>query len=133
MALCPAHPDKTPSLHIDTGRDGHILVHCFAGCLTGDVLAKLGLSWVDICGEPMTPAQARKAAAKRDEQERQNKTRRVVERTSFDRLRELHAITDELGSRLANDPNAPGSDTIAGLFHQTLDRIRQAEAAVTGE
>ncbi|MDZ7652718.1 MAG: hypothetical protein U5L03_09315 [Burkholderiaceae bacterium] len=29
--------------------DGRVLVHCFAGCQTADVLAALGLDWSAIC------------------------------------------------------------------------------------
>lgn len=47
MALCPAHDDHSPSLHI-TPVDGKILLHCFAGCQTKDVLERLGLTWCDI-------------------------------------------------------------------------------------
>ena len=32
MALCPAHEEKTPSLHISEGKDGKPLFHCFGGC-----------------------------------------------------------------------------------------------------
>jgi len=82
----------------------------------------------------MTPAQARQAAVERQQQEQRQQERRVAERLAFDRIRKLHAIADELGCRLANNPDAPDSDAIARLFHQTLDKIRQSEeAAVTGE
>ena len=40
-ALCPAHPDKNPSLSISTSRDGKTLVHCHAGCSQDEVLAAL--------------------------------------------------------------------------------------------
>lgn len=43
MAQCPAHPDRTPSLSISRGNEGQALLHCFAGCSTGDVLAAIGL------------------------------------------------------------------------------------------
>lgn len=46
-ACCPAHQDKSPSLSIKDDGD-KILVHCFAGCDTEDVLAAVGLSWRDI-------------------------------------------------------------------------------------
>jgi hypothetical protein len=132
MAKCPAHPDRSPSLSIREGRDRRIvLLRCFAGCETRDVLKKLSLKWSAICGEPMTLAQARDAAVEREERERQQHEQRVVERAALDRLRKLHATADELGSRLANRPDAPGSDALASLFHQALDKIRQAEAAVT--
>jgi hypothetical protein len=32
LCLCPCHPDKTPSLSLDDGGQGKILVKCFAGC-----------------------------------------------------------------------------------------------------
>jgi hypothetical protein len=131
ITKCPAHPDRSPSLSIREGRGGRILLRCFAGCQTADVLKALGLAWKDICGEPVTPAQAREAAAVWQEQEQHRQKQRVTERVAFDRIRKLHAIADELGSRLANDPDAPGSDAVAGLFHQTLDRLREAEAAVS--
>ena len=131
VALCPAHPDRSPSLTITEGHAGRTLLRCWAGCRTEDVLEKLGLSWANICGEPMTRAQAREAAVERQEREVREQKERAAERAAFNQIRELHAIADELGSRLATDPEVPGSDAIAALFHQTLDRIRQAEAVVT--
>lgn len=41
LVRCPAHRDRTPSLSVDDGDDGRLLVHCFAGCLSLDVLAAL--------------------------------------------------------------------------------------------
>ena len=52
LACCPAHEDSTPSLSIREGDDG-ALVHCFAGCQTSAVLARLNLS-----GEAAVPAAA---------------------------------------------------------------------------
>lgn len=48
MACCPAHDDRSPSLSIKECDDGRLLVHCFAGCPTGDVLEALGLSLTDL-------------------------------------------------------------------------------------
>jgi 5S rRNA maturation endonuclease (ribonuclease M5) len=42
QALCPAHPDKNPSLSIDM-HDGKILFHCHANCSQEAVLAALGI------------------------------------------------------------------------------------------
>ena len=127
MARCPKHQDRSPSLSIREGQSGRILIRCFAGCTTGDILNKLGLSWADICGEPMTREKIRQSAAERQERELHQKRRRAVERSAFDRLRQLHCISDELGSRLANDPDGPGADDVARLFHETLSKIRQVE------
>jgi hypothetical protein len=43
VALCPFHYDEKPSLHIDLGKGGRILIHCFAGCQTDKVLEMVGL------------------------------------------------------------------------------------------
>lgn len=40
-ALCPAHDDHDPSLHVEEGDEGQALIHCFAGCDQGEVLAAL--------------------------------------------------------------------------------------------
>lgn len=44
QACCPAHADTKPSLSITETAEGVLLVKCFAGCDTEDVLAKLGLT-----------------------------------------------------------------------------------------
>jgi hypothetical protein len=48
MARCPHHEDSSASLSIAEGSDGRVLVHCFAGCPSLDVVADLGLSVVDL-------------------------------------------------------------------------------------
>src|ERR1700757_2038098 len=50
-AQCPAHDDKSPSLHI-TPIPGSVLVYCHAGCETDDVLAALGLTASDMFDVP---------------------------------------------------------------------------------
>ncbi|EGV18773.1 hypothetical protein [Thiocapsa marina] len=46
-ARCPAHEDRSPSLSVrDTGE--RVLLHCFTGCESEDVLAALGLTWSDL-------------------------------------------------------------------------------------
>lgn len=52
-ARCPAHLDNSPSLSIHALSDGRILIHCFAGCEPGDVLAAIGLSFTDLFPEPI--------------------------------------------------------------------------------
>jgi 5S rRNA maturation endonuclease (ribonuclease M5) len=42
QALCPAHPDKNPSLSINV-REGNTLIHCHAGCSQDAVLKALGI------------------------------------------------------------------------------------------
>jgi putative DNA primase/helicase len=40
-ALCPAHEDREPSLSVSEGNDGRVLVKCFAGCDTAQVVTEL--------------------------------------------------------------------------------------------
>ena len=47
LALCPSHPDKNPSLSV-TNSNGKVLLKCFAGCDTEQILSALGLSLTDL-------------------------------------------------------------------------------------
>ena len=51
-ARCPAHDDKTPSLSV-TENDDRVLVHCFAGCATVDIMESIGLSLADLFDQPL--------------------------------------------------------------------------------
>ena len=51
MACCPAHDDHNPSMHVNIGKDGRILVKCYAGCTTADICAALGLKVRDLMPE----------------------------------------------------------------------------------
>jgi hypothetical protein len=45
LAHCPAHQDRSRSLSVAPGRrEGYVLLHCFAGCDRGAILARLGLA-----------------------------------------------------------------------------------------
>lgn len=50
-ACCPAHDDRDPSLSIRETDDGKVLLHCWAGCDTADVLAAIGLTVRDLFPE----------------------------------------------------------------------------------
>src|SRR5580658_2336340 len=51
MGKCPCHDDRTPSLSISESEDGKILLKCFAGCSTEDIVSKLGLEMSDLFPE----------------------------------------------------------------------------------
>src|SRR5579875_445323 len=53
-ARCPAHRDKHPSLSIDLGEQGHILLKCFAGCSLEAIVQAVGMSMTELF--PTTPA-----------------------------------------------------------------------------
>ena len=52
-ACCPSHDDMSPSLAIKND-EGRLLLHCFAGCETENVLAAIGLTFADIMLEHAT-------------------------------------------------------------------------------
>jgi hypothetical protein len=47
VACCPAHADKTPSMVI-TETDKTVLVHCFSGCSTEEILGAVGMTFDDL-------------------------------------------------------------------------------------
>lgn len=48
MARCPAHDDRRPSLSIDEGEDGRVLVYCFVGCPPEAIVGAIGLTLRDL-------------------------------------------------------------------------------------
>jgi hypothetical protein len=50
-AQCPAHDDGTPSLSV-TRIEGSVLIHCHGGCVTDQILDKLGLTKRDLFDNP---------------------------------------------------------------------------------
>lgn len=53
LACCSSHEDRSPSLSLRQADDGRILVHCFAGCSTDDVLGAVGLTMDDLFEQPL--------------------------------------------------------------------------------
>ena len=86
-ALCPAHEDHTPSLHIQEGDDGRALIICRAGCDQPRVIAALerrGLKPGDLFADerPISgPAKAYKRTSK-----------------SRERLVKSYAVLDDAGT-----------------------------------
>lgn len=47
-ACCPAHADKNPSLAISETSDGVVLLKCWAGCTTQNIVSAIGLELRDL-------------------------------------------------------------------------------------
>jgi len=45
---CPSHEDRRPSLHLSIGKNGAVVLKCFAGCENKDILAAVGLTFADL-------------------------------------------------------------------------------------
>ncbi len=65
-ARCPAHPDKSASLSVAEGRDGRVLVRCFAGCETLAVVHAVGLELRDLFPERIEDASPERRAELRE-------------------------------------------------------------------
>lgn len=48
LCKCPSHNDKSPSLAIKEESDGRVLLYCFAGCSTQEIVESIGLSLSDL-------------------------------------------------------------------------------------
>ena len=48
VARCPAHDDRSPSLSVGVGEGGRVLVRCFAGCPTPEIVGAVGLAMTDL-------------------------------------------------------------------------------------
>jgi hypothetical protein len=127
QARCPAHDDSLPSLSLREGRDGRILIHCFAGCTHTAILAKLDLARSDLfAGPPPSPAQLALLQAEREAREHTARTERRELRQAWDCVRKWQAVVDRLGAKLAQTPDAEARE-LARLFDEACNRLHQAE------
>ena len=64
MACCPGHDDHNPSMHVNVGADGRILVKCFTGCSTEDIVAGMGLKLKDLMPDTGKASKGKRKASK---------------------------------------------------------------------
>tara|TARA_R110000851_G_scaffold167404_7_gene312999 strand:+ start:5205 stop:5597 length:393 start_codon:yes stop_codon:yes gene_type:complete len=43
IAQCPAHKDNSPSLYVDEGASGNVLIKCWSGCGATEVIDAVGV------------------------------------------------------------------------------------------
>ena len=82
MCQCPCHPDKKASLSIDK-IGNKILLHCFAGCKSEDILAAVGLTFSDLFDHPREQSYIEKLEKRRGQ-----------------RIAAIYKYTDENGNYL---------------------------------
>jgi len=58
-ALCPSHDDEERSLSISEGKDGRVLIKCFAGCNVRDIVAAIRLEMSDLFVDPSVKSVSR--------------------------------------------------------------------------
>jgi hypothetical protein len=136
IARCPAHSDRSPSLSIAAGRDGKVLVRCFAGCDLTAVLRSAGLSIGNLfpAGPPPTPERL----AKVDLTRKRHLVARKEERWTVEQMRLLWKALDReqpvVARKLMLMPNdAPGGATLTAHFHSILAAKRVIDSGFIGD
>ena len=130
QARCPAHEDRLPSLNIREGREGRVLLHCFAGCTTKAVMKAAGLSISDLfVGLLPTPEQVRIAAQERTVREAEALQARRENSKLTAQYRKLEAVWEAIAARMVKMPDdVAATYALARLFHHVQDRVREIEA-----
>jgi len=137
IAKCPAHRDRAPSLTISDGREGRVLLHCFAGCPVEAILRHAGLSMGHLFPSTSKPAQRADAARDRDRQRAEAAARRRAERIRIDTLRlqwhDLNQSAAALARKLSTLPDGtPGDEALTQCFHDILAELRVVDRALMG-
>lgn len=99
MCKCPAHEDRTASLSVREGDGGKILLHCMAGCSTGDVVRAMGIKMADLFpagSRPQGERKAKQAAPKQGGQSAATKPKRKP----LGKMVKAYPYTDENGNAL---------------------------------
>lgn len=131
LARCPVHSDRSPSLSIGQGRDGRVLLHCFAGCGTDAILSALKLSRRDLFqGPPPSPRQLAAFEAERTKREQRKRAARAAESEAWNKVRRWEAVVSALGAKLVRTTDdAPEGDALTGTFHTACAQLHKWETA----
>jgi hypothetical protein len=129
QARCPAHGDRSPSLSIAEGRDGRVLIHCFAGCTVDDILSALKLARRDLFqGPPPSPGQLAALEAARKLRAQQKRMVREAEAQAWNKVRRWEAVVSALGAKLARRlDDAPDTESLRRTFHSACEQLHKAE------
>lgn len=101
MARCPSHDDNKHSLSVGRAKDGGVVLKCFAGCETEDVVKAMGLEMRDLFavskngrrnGAVAKPAVKEELAPKKQSVEDVPKIKPAIEK--------IYSYTDALGREL---------------------------------
>jgi hypothetical protein len=125
LAKCPAHSDSRPSLSIREGRKG-IMLHCFTGCPTEEILAALDLDFTDLFNDKADGEARLKARKAREREEKRARDQKRMARYLINRARQWESIASRLAERLAYQDN----DVVADMFHRSLALARAYNEAI---
>jgi putative DNA primase/helicase len=103
MACCPAHDDKSPSLSINEGDDGRVLLNCFGEkCSVDAICESIGLKPADLFSK--TPLASMSTKPHRSQEKRGNRRRSEPEtdRKVFDTSAEAVRYIEDMKGREAD-------------------------------
>ena len=113
IARCPAHDDRRPSLAIADGRDGRVLLRCWAGCELDAILGACSLRLTDLFADS---GESKKVDAQIAESRRAfRKAPRATVEAMLTREVQRQRI-----SRLEHDPD--DADLVRGRDHNAARR-----------
>lgn len=120
MARCPAHDDGTASLSVSEAPD-KVLVCCFAGCRTDDVLAAVGLAFKDLFPPRHWPESPQE---RREYRRRQRETAYLAALGTIPK----EAKVVQIAARMLLDGKALDADDLARLVQacEVIDRLADA-------
>lgn len=116
MAQCPSHEDPTPSLHVSEG-DDRVLVHCFGGCDTPDVVSSVNRTMADLFHDAPSNGPRPKApepepvALPSDDEQKIAVAALANDRAALDRLAKLRGWDSDVLRRLGVGRGAHGRIT----------------------
>jgi hypothetical protein len=125
-ACCAAHNDRSPSLSIREGEDGHVTLFCRAGCSLDAILSALHLVRDDLSGPPPSPEKQAAIRAAYETLQSAARAERKARLAALNRMGKLQAVVNELASTLLRSPE---NTALARLLHSASDKLRVAEAA----
>jgi hypothetical protein len=116
-ACCPSHRDGTPSLSIREADDGRLLIHCFAGCDVGEIVAAVGLGLEQLFPTPSSTPFVRG-----------RRERLITARQGLEIVAQEALVTVVIGSDVAN--GKPVTRELADRLWLAAGRIRAAYSEV---
>ena len=129
-ARCPAHSDRHNSLSVAQGRDGKVLLHCFAGCKFAEIVAALGLDAKQLFEESDRPGVLRdsaRLAAHRHIEEFERWRNREVRKLNGE-YRILSKTAQDAIETLRMSPDSETAlDCVAAFAHKHADLCRSLD------
>ena len=135
MARCPRTRPIKASLSVREGREGRLLMHCFAGCTLPAVLEACGLRMNDLFSESsLSTEHVGEAIRRREQLEAEARAGRLQRSKLTNRFHKLDRLTERLAAKMATTTaSTPEVNELAKRFHQAVERTRTLGIELWGD